>query len=291
VGILNVDKPAGLTSAAVVARLRRSTGAKRIGHGGTLDPAATGVLPVFLGRATLLAEMLSSQGKSYSAAIRLGAGSDTDDAEGTLVPAPVSGSVDAAKVESALQAFAGEIEQRPPAFSAIKVDGERSYRRARRGDLERPPARSVRVDAIRLVELRSDPGGPLVMLQVDCGPGFYVRALARDLGASLETRAHLAWLQRTRVGGLSIADSVPLAELEAAGGDIAAFLRPAAAALTDMPPVRVGESAAAELRLGRPVPVASPAMENVYATDAGGRVLALGRVLGGKFHPHRLVEA
>lgn len=290
-GILNVDKPAGLTSAAVVGRLRRSSGSKRIGHGGTLDPAATGVLPVFLGRATVLAEMLSRQGKTYAAAIRLGAGSDTDDAEGTLTPAPVPGSIDATVVEAAMLAFEGDIEQRPPAFSAVKVEGERSYRRARRGDLEQPAARPVRVEAIRLVELKSDPDGPLVILEVDCGPGFYVRSLARDLGESLGTRAHLAWLRRTRVGGLSIAESVPLAELEAAGGEIKAFLRPVTAALADMTPVRVGETAAAELRLGRPVPVAASAMEHVYATDAGGRVLALGRVLGGRFHPHRLVEA
>jgi tRNA pseudouridine55 synthase len=291
VGILNVDKPSGLTSAAVVARLRRSTGAKRIGHGGTLDPAATGVLPVFLGRATVLAEMLSRQGKSYSAAIRLGAGSDTDDAEGNLEPAPVPASVDAAAVEAALCAFTGDIEQRPPAFSAIKVDGERSYRKARRGELERPAARSVRVDAIRLMEFQRDADGATVVLEVDCGPGFYVRALARDLGAGLGTRGHLARLQRTRVGGLSILDAVPLAELEGRGAEITGWLRPAAEALAEMTAVRVGESAAAELSLGRPVPVAAAAMEHVYATDAGGRVLALGRVLGGQFHPHRLVEA
>ena len=290
-GILNVDKPAGLTSAAVVARLRRSTGSKRIGHGGTLDPAATGVLPIFLGRATVLADVLSQQGKSYTAAVRLGAGSDTDDAEGELVPAPVPESVESARVESALLAFVGDIEQRPPAFSAIKVDGERSYKRARRGDLEQPAPRAVRVDAIRLVEFRDHPDGPLVILEVDCGPGFYVRALARDLGTSLGTRAHLAWLQRTRVGGLSVADAVPLAELESAGPNIAGWIRPAADALAGLTAVRVGESAAAELRLGRPVPVAAAAMEGVYATDAAGRVLALGRVLGGRFHPHRLVEA
>ena len=291
VGILNVDKPAGITSAAVVGRLRRSTGIARIGHGGTLDPAATGVLPVFLGRATVLADRLSRQGKSYSAAIRLGAGSDTDDADGTLTAAPLPMSIDAIFVESALGAFAGHIEQRPPAFSAVKVEGERSYRRARRGDLEQPPSRTVRVDSIRLVELLAEPEGPLVVIEVACGPGFYVRSLARDLAISLGTRGHLAWLQRTRVGRLSIADAVSLAELEQAGPDIASFVRPAAEALAALAPVRVGESAAAELRLGRSVPVAAAAMEQVYATDAAGRVLALGRVLGGQFHPHRLVEA
>lgn len=290
-GILNVDKPGGMTSAAVVGRLRRSTGITRIGHGGTLDPAATGVLPVFLGRATVLADWLSRQGKSYSAAIRLGFGSDTDDAEGTLTTAPIPGPIDSAAVEAALGAFIGDIEQRPPAFSAVKVEGERSYRRARRGDLEQPPSRTVRVDSIRLVELLVDPEGLLVVVEVDCGPGFYVRSLARDLGTSLGTRAHLAWLKRTRVGGLSIADAVSLETLERTGSDIAGFVRPASEALAALAPVRVGESAAAELRLGRSVPVAAAAMEDVYATDAGGRVLALGRVLGGQFHPHRLVEA
>jgi len=275
----------------VVGRLRRSSGVKRIGHGGTLDPSATGVLPIFLGRATVLAEYLSRQGKTYRAGIRLGAGSDTDDAEGELSPTEVPRGIDSGTIATALEAFVGDIEQCPPVFSAVKVQGERSYRRARRGDLEPPPARMVRVDSNRLVELRAEAEGPLAVVEVECGPGFYVRALARDLGLALGTRAHLAWLQRTRVGGLKLEDAIPMADLETAGADLGAFVLPSCEAMAGVPSVRVGETSFSDLRLGRGVPVAVAALPHAYATDAAGRVLALGRVLGGQFHPHRLVEA
>jgi tRNA pseudouridine55 synthase len=275
----------------VVGRLRRSSGVKRIGHGGTLDPSATGVLPIFLGRATVLAEYLSRQGKTYRAGIRLGAGSDTDDAEGELSSTEVPRGIDSGTIATALEAFVGDIEQRPPVFSAVKLQGERSYRRARRGDLEPPSARTVRVDSIQLVELRAEAEGPLAVVEVECGPGFYVRALARDLGLALGTRAHLAWLQRTRVGGLRLEDAIPMADLEAAGADLGAFMRPSGEAMAGVPSVRVGETSFSDLRLGRGVPVAAAALPHAYATDAAGRVLALGRVLGGQFHPHRLVEA
>jgi tRNA pseudouridine55 synthase len=275
----------------VVGRLRRSSGIQRIGHGGTLDPSATGVLPIFLGRATVLTEYLSRQGKSYRAGVRLGAGSSTDDAEGELCPSEVSRGLDSRAIAVALEAFVGDIEQRPPVFSAVKLGGERSYRRARRGELEPPPARRVRVDSIRLVALQAGAEGPLAVVEVECGPGFYVRALARDLGLALGTRAHLAWLQRTCVGGLRLEDAIPLAVLEAAGADLDAFVRPSGEAMAEVPSVRVGETSFSDLRLGRSVPVAAAALPRAYATDAAGRVLALGRVLGGQFHPHRLVEA
>jgi len=290
VGILNVDKPPGMTSAAVVARLRRSSGVTRVGHGGTLDPAATGVLPIFLGRATVLAEWLSRQGKSYLAGIKLGRGSDTDDADGSLTPAVLPAGIDGPRVATALAAFSGEVLQHPPAFSAVKVDGQRSYRRARLGDSSLPPARRVRVDSIRLLEMRLEPDGPLAVVEVECGPGFYVRALARDLGTSLGTHAHLASLSRTRVGCLRIEDAVSLADLEQAGAELGRYLQPAAAALVDVPSVLVAAGALADLRLGRSVAVAATAAEDVYAADDRGRVLAIGRVVAGQFHPHRLVE-
>jgi len=193
-------------------------------------------------------------------------------------------------VAAALGAFIGDLEQRPPAFSAVKLDGERSYRRARRGDLERPPARTVRVDAIQLEELLDEASGPLAVVAIECGPGFYVRALARDLGAALGTEAHLAWLRRTRVGALSLEDAVPLADVEAAGSDIGRFMRPAAEAMRAVTAVRVGDSTLDDLRCGRSVPVVAGAAAQAYATDSAGRVLAVGRVLGGQFHPHRLVD-
>jgi tRNA pseudouridine55 synthase len=291
VGILNVDKPPGLTSAAVVARVRRSTGVTRVGHGGTLDPGASGVLPIFLGRATVLADWLSRQGKAYLAGIRLGIGSDTDDADGSLTPAGLPPGIDEASVATALAAFTGEVVQQPPAYSAVKVEGQRSYRRARRGDPSLPPARRVRVDSIRLVEMRMEPNGPLAVVEVNCGPGFYVRSLARDLGTSLGTRAHLASLSRTRVGCLRIEEAIALADLEEAGAGLDRFLQPAAGALAGVQSIRVSTGAVADLRLGRSVAVAAAAASEAYASDDEGRVLAIGRVLGGHFHPHRLVEA
>lgn len=248
------------------------------------------MLPIFVGRATLLTDFLSRQGKAYQAGIRIGSGSDTDDAEAELRHVPVPPGLNFEVVATALAAFTGDLQQRPPAFSAIKLDGERSYRRARRGDLERPPARTVRVDSIRLLELRVEGAEPLAVVEIECGPGFYVRALARDLGASLGTEAHLAWLRRTRVGGLRLEDATPLAEVEAAGAEIESLLRPATEAMRAVPAVRVSESAIDDLRLGRSVPVAAVAATRAYATDSEGRVLALGRVLGGQFHPHRLVD-
>src|SRR6202171_4292525 len=251
VGILNLDKPPGMTSAAVVARLRRSSGITRAGHGGTLDPAATGVLPIFLGRATLLADWLSRQGKSYRAGIRLGVGSETDDADGPLTPAALPDDIDEATVAAALAAFAGDVVQQPPAFSAVRVDGQRSYRRARLGDPRLPPGRRVRVDSIRLLAMRMGPDGPLALVEVDCGPGFYVRSLARDLGTSLGTRAYLASLSRTRVGCLRIEHAISLADLEQAGRELGRFIQPAAAALAEVPSVQVAAGAVADLRRAR----------------------------------------
>ena len=207
VGVLNLDKPRGVTSAAVVGRLRRSSGVRRVGHGGTLDPLASGVLPIFFGRATVLADLLSRQGKRYRAGVRFGAGSDTDDAEGELEAAKVPDALDAATVEATLAPFVGTIQQRPPAYSAIKVEGERSYRRARAGEAVELPARPVVVEALELVSWQPaaiGQCGPLAVVDVSCGPGFYVRSLARDLGVAVGTRAHLETLVRTSVGPLRL---------------------------------------------------------------------------------------
>ncbi|MEA2645429.1 MAG: tRNA pseudouridine55 synthase [Chloroflexota bacterium] len=289
VGVLCVDKPAGMTSAAVVGTLRRSSGTRRVGHGGTLDPAATGVLPVFFGRATVLADHLSAQGKSYRAGIRLGAGSTTDDAEGELTPAALPVGLTQDTVVGALAGFVGDIMQRPPAYSALKVDGVRSYRRVRRGEGDAPlPPRPARVDRAELVRVEAGgDGGPLAVVDIDCGPGFYVRALARDLGEALGTRAHLESLVRTRVGALALDDAVSLDAAVAAGEDLA--LLPVRDVVRGWAAVRA-EDGVEDLLQGRAVAAPGAPDGPSYAQDGAGRVLAIGEVRDGSFHPRRLVE-
>ncbi|MFN2466272.1 MAG: tRNA pseudouridine(55) synthase TruB [Candidatus Dormibacteria bacterium] len=289
--MLNLDKPAGLTSAAAVGRVRRSSGEKRVGHGGTLDPSATGVLPIFFGRATVLAEYLSAQGKEYAAHVVLGAASSTDDAEGEISAVPVPPGVDAPTVSAALSSFVGEVDQAPPAYSAVKIGGERSYRLARRGDEPQPAARRVRLDAATLTGLSVDGDGSLVAaIKIECGPGFYVRSLARDLGASLGTRGHLRSLRRTRVGPLQASESIELEAAEALGADLAPQLQPAALAASALIEVLVLPSD--EGRLAHGMEVAAPVVGDgpAFARAEDGRLLAIGDLAAGRFHPRRLVE-
>ena len=216
-GLLVVDKPAGPTSHDVVARVRRALRERRVGHTGTLDPAATGVLPLVVGRATRLAQFLSGSDKSYEAVIRFGFSTDTGDAQGRALGvqcAIVSPSRDA--IDAALDAFRGEFLQQPPAFSAKKIDGKRSHKlaRARPPDLratpDLPDPVSVTTHAIDVVSTDGD----TATLRVDCSAGFYIRSLAHDLGERLGVGAHLVALRRTRSGTLTLADAVGLAAIE-----------------------------------------------------------------------------
>jgi tRNA pseudouridine55 synthase len=228
-GLLIIDKPKGPTSHDVVARVRRAIGERRIGHTGTLDPLASGVLPLVLGRATRLARFLSAGDKSYEAVVRLGVATDTYDAAGVATTSAYEGHLPSrAAIERALDQFRGPFLQRPPHFSAKKIDGRRSHRIARadaRGRLSvaaplaalAPPAPlaplapvSVTVYAIDLVSLDDD----RVRLRVDCSAGFYVRSLAHDLGRQLGTGAHLADLRRTRSGDATLGEAVPLDVIE-----------------------------------------------------------------------------
>ncbi|MGB2940916.1 MAG: tRNA pseudouridine(55) synthase TruB [Candidatus Dormiibacterota bacterium] len=293
VGVLNLDKPKGPTSAAVVGRLRRSSGVKRVGHGGTLDPLASGVLPIFFGRATVLADLLSRQGKSYLATIRFGASSTTDDDEGELTPAEVPEGLDADAVRATLTGFAGSIQQRPPDFSAIKVAGERSYSRARTGQAVALPPRPVVVDSVTLASWRPAAAGdvgPVAVVDVSCGPGFYVRSLARDLGEAVGTAAYLGSLVRTSVGPMRLEDAISLEDAEARGREIATALSPPSVALAGRTAVDVDKAGEEDLRHGRAVPAPEAEAGDAYAVDAAGRVLALGHVSGRRFRPRRLVE-
>lgn len=216
-GLVVVDKPAGWTSHDVVGRMRRLAGTRRIGHAGTLDPMATGVLVLGVERATRLLGHLALSRKTYEATIRLGQATVTDDAEGELTAAAPAGSVDEAAVRAAIEPLTGEIMQRPSAVSAIKVDGVRSYARVRSGEEVELAARPVTVYAFDLRGM-TRPADDLVDLDVavECSSGTYIRALARDLGAALGVGGHLTALRRTRVGPYDLTQAHPLSELEAA---------------------------------------------------------------------------
>jgi tRNA pseudouridine55 synthase len=211
-GVINLDKPAGLSSAAAVARVKRllPRGIK-IGHAGTLDPFATGVLLLLIGKATKLCERLMDQPKRYETTIKFGATTTTDDLESPEQPwpAPVVAAPTRAQVDSVIPSFIGQIQQRPPAYSAMKIAGRRAYELARKGhDVEMKP-RPVHVYGIEVMEY----SWPLLRLRVDCGRGTYVRSLARDIGEALNVGGYLTQLRRTRVGAFDIATSVTLAQL------------------------------------------------------------------------------
>jgi tRNA pseudouridine55 synthase len=210
-GYLNVLKPPSLTSFDVVARLRSITSQRRVGHAGTLDPAAIGVLPVALGRATpTLASPLWNR-KLYWADVRFGIATDTDDGEGRPIAEGSAEAVTAGSILAALPRFLGDIQQRPPAFSAVQIEGRRAYASARRGELAELPERPARVDAISLVRWAA----PFASLLVQCGSGTYIRSIARDLGSAIGCPAHMAHLVRLRVGPFAIREALDLRALAA----------------------------------------------------------------------------
>jgi tRNA pseudouridine55 synthase len=221
-GLIVVDKPGGMTSHDVVGRLRRLAGTRRVGHAGTLDPLATGVLVVGVNRATRLLTYITGARKSYAATIRLGASTVTDDAEGDVTTtADATGVADDA-IRAGLTALTGEIRQVPSAVSAIKINGVRSYRRVRAGERPELPARAVTVYALRALAVHRDraPETVDVDVEVTCSSGTYVRAIARDLGAALGVGGHLTALRRTAVGGFTLAEAATLAELGRRAPDV-----------------------------------------------------------------------
>ena len=249
--LFNVYKPSGPTSHDVVARLRRASGVKRVGHAGTLDPLAEGVLLVAAGQATRAIEYLAILDKAYEAQVTFGVQTRTDDAEGAVVAARPTDHLDRAIVERALDAFRGRIEQRPPAYSAISVGGRRLYDLARRGEAVEAPVRPVEITRLDLLAWAP----PVATLHVECSKGTYIRSLARDLGASLGCGGHLSRLVRRRVGAFAVEDAIPLSTLEDAlrAGEWQRYAIPAGAALAHLPALRLDEAAAAHLAHGRSV--------------------------------------
>ncbi|WP_433168280.1 tRNA pseudouridine(55) synthase TruB [Kribbella sp. CA-247076] len=270
-GIVVVDKPAGLTSHTVVARIRRLAGTRKVGHAGTLDPMATGVLVVGLNRATRLLGHLQLADKSYDATVLLGATTTTDDAEGEiLTTAPVDG-ITAEAIEAAVAGFRGEISQVPSKVSAIKVDGRRAYERVRAGEEVALKARNVTVSRYDVVDVRTGPSGLEVDISVDCSSGTYIRALARDLGAELGVGGHLTALRRTRVGSFGL----PVAHTLESLARSFEWLPIAEVAAGTFPRYDANAEQAAAIRTGRPLPGLKLPAGQTAMFDPSGTFLAL----------------
>jgi tRNA pseudouridine55 synthase len=271
-GIVVVDKPAGWTSHDVVGRIRRLAGTRKVGHAGTLDPMATGVLVVGVERATRLLGHLSGTTKSYDATIRLGATTTTDDAEGEPVESTDASGLDRERIERATAKFVGDLDQVPSTVSAVKVDGKRAYARARAGEAVTLPARPVRVDEFTIHGVRTEPPYVDVDATVSCSAGTYVRALARDLGAALGVGGHLTMLRRTRVGVFTLDDAASLEELATRWRALSL----AEAARRAFPSLDLSDDQAQLVRHGRPLPDVPLDTDGPVAVfDPSGEFLAL----------------
>jgi tRNA pseudouridine55 synthase len=253
-GVIVIDKPSGPTSHDVVARARRALREKRVGHTGTLDPLASGVLPLVIGRATRLARFLTASHKTYDATIQLGVTTDTADAQGEPVGDPFEGPWPvAADVDAALDLFRGTFPQQPPAYSAKKIDGERSYRLARQGraDLARPAPVEVTTFGLDLLQIEHH----TIVVRVHCSAGFYVRSLAHDLGERLGTGGHLTALRRTGSGVFTIDNAIPLSLIDDASeaDRLSAALIPLSGLLHDRPAVVLNDEGDVRARHGRDI--------------------------------------
>ncbi|GAB3385893.1 tRNA pseudouridine(55) synthase TruB [Humibacter soli] len=283
-GILVVDKPAGWTSHDVVARTRRLANTRKVGHAGTLDPMATGVLVLGLGPSTRLLTYVVGSDKEYLATIRLGASTTTDDAEGeNLGWAPVDriGAVTPERLAAAIEHLTGDIEQVPSSVSAIKVDGKRAYAKVRAGEQVELKSRPVTVSVFEVLDTREVTVDEHVALDVDvrvvCSSGTYVRALARDLGVALWCGGHLTALRRTRVGPFEVEDARALDDLDVA----AALVPPAHAAASLFPVLELSSEQAVDLGHGKKVPVESGDAETTAAVAPDGRLVGLATVRKG----------
>lgn len=291
-GWLCIDKPVGMTSTEVVTLVRRITGAQKVGHGGTLDPLATGVLPIALGEATKTVPYVIEGQKHYRFTARFGEARTTDDAEGEVL-ATSDRRPTTAEIEAALPEFVGAIEQVPPRFAAIKVEGERAYDRARRGDVVDLAPRAVHVERFELV---AHPDPDHATFEVACGRGTYVRALVRDLGERLGCLGHAVELRRLQVGSFQSDAAISLQTLERLVADDALpqALLPVSAALGNLPALPLTGPQADRLRSGQTIRVApqlasgEPGDAATVRAMAAGRMVALARLHGGELSPVRV---
>jgi tRNA pseudouridine55 synthase len=281
-GILLVDKPAGFTSHDAVARTRRLAGTRKVGHAGTLDPMATGLLILGLNSSTRLLTYLVGLDKEYFATIRLGASTTTDDAEGEFIATAAPEAVAAIttdQLDQQLARLTGPIQQVPSSVSAIKVDGKRAYARVREGESFALPARAVTISTFELLEQRSEQGHLDLDVRVECSSGTYIRALARDLGAALGVGGHLVALRRTRIGPFGIADAAPLADLDPA----VRLIDPAAVATALFPAMTLDAGQVTDLMHGKKIEVGPREEANqtpIAALAPDGRLVGLVTVFG-----------
>ena len=288
-GILPVEKGPGVTSFQVVAHLRRVLRAPRIGHGGTLDPAATGLLPILIGEATKLTPYLVDLDKEYVATVRLGVTTESQDLSGAVLETRPVPPLDAAAIEAALAPFVGVIRQVPPMFSALHRGGKRLYELARQGvEVDREP-REVTVHSIRLVSLNL----PDFVIHVRCGKGTYVRTLAADVGAALGCGAALAGLVRTRVGPYALESAVPWDEVRQArtGDTLWPRLLPPDSALAGLAPVHLDADGARAFAHGQAVAAGGRVLGWLRVYGPGDALLGVGQGLGDRVKPERLLHA
>ena len=291
-GWLVLDKPPGMTSTQAVGAVRRLYDARKAGHAGTLDPLATGVLPIALGEATKTVPYAVDGTKHYRFTVRWGAATDTDDAEGQVV-AMSDARPSREAIEALLPRFTGDIQQTPPAYSAIKVDGARAYDLAREGETVELEPRAVHIERLALLEA---PAPDTAVLEARCGKGTYVRALARDMGRALGCLGHLVGLRRTLVAPFEEAQSIGLQTLEAAAADggeeaLLRLLLPVEAALQDLAELSVGQNDAARLLRGQTVLIRgrdAPAGGGPTYATCKGHLIAVGRIEKGELHPIRV---
>ena len=274
-GALVIDKPVGMTSHDVVQAIRNGTGLRRAGHTGTLDPRASGVLVILVGPAVRLSEYVSASDKRYQAIIRLGGTTDTYDAEGKFTPTKDPSNITEAEFEDALKTFVGEIEQTPPPYSAVKVQGRKAYEMARKGEEVELEPRTITVHHLEVLEWTP----PEVVIDVHCSSGTYVRSLANDLGKKLGCGAYLVGLRRTKSGKFTLRDAVPLRKLQEAfnAGNWYQYLIPAAEALGDWPAIELNPDEVEAVRHGhRVVAKASDVVhEKVRGVSTQGELVAL----------------
>jgi tRNA pseudouridine55 synthase len=293
-GWLVLDKPVGMTSTHAVAVVKRAFAAKRAGHAGTLDPLASGSLPIALGEATKTVPFVVDGRKTYVFTVRFGEERDTDDAEGRVVATSQDRPI-RASIEALLPRFVGTIEQTPPRFSAIKIQGERAYDLAREGEVVEIAPRAVTIYRLELLEI---PDADHVVFVAECGKGTYVRALARDLGRLLGTFGHVSALRRTRVNPFAETDMISLERLDslchraAAGeGNLAAMLLPVETALDDIPALAVSPADAARLNRGQAVLMRgrdAAVMRGTVQVASGGQLVAIAEIDRGEIVPKRV---
>lgn len=286
-GWLIVDKPAGITSTAVVNKVKWALSAQKAGHAGTLDPDATGVLAVALGEATKTIPYITDALKCYRFRVTLGAATDTDDASGQVIATSDQRPTDA-QVEAALAGFRGQIEQVPPQYSAVKVDGERAYDLAREGEALDLAARPLWVDSLTFI---ARPDADHVDLEMVCGKGGYVRSIARDLGQALGCLGHVQWLRRTWSGPFHADQGVTLDQIDAEAKTDALDTRllPLELGLADLPEFPATPEGAARLRNGNPgMVIASADWGTEGWASLSGQAIAVGNYRGGELHPSRV---